>query len=262
LVVLFVVTSLTFISLDNRAALDPLKTGLREVTVPVTERLGGLFGGDDNSDLGRQLAQVQAERDAYLAENVKLKEEIKEVDQLKAQVKFQETHPEYTMVTARVINPDPTNLQKFITIDKGSADGIQIGMTVVDPNFYVGQVTKVEEHSSRVTLVIDSTARVGAQLQDNGAIGIVFGTWQSGGRAEMRHLDRGVKAKDGELVITATNEDVRTSRVPGNLVIGKVVGKPEVDNQTDTLTLQILPVVDFDKLKVVSIIMTDDSANS
>jgi rod shape-determining protein MreC len=262
LVVLFVVTSLAFIALDNRAALDPVKTGLREVTDPVADAFSGLIENEDPSALEAELAQVKAERDALLAENVNLRIENQEVEQLREQVRVQEAHPEWTLVTARVINTDPTNLQKFLVIDKGAADGIQKGMAVVDPNFYVGQVTDVEEHSATVTLVIDSSARVGAQLADSGAIGVVFGAWQSGGRAEMRHVARGTEPAKEELVITAINPDVQTNQVPGNLVIGKVVGNPQENNQSDTLTFEVLPVVEFDKLKVVSVIVANESPDS
>lgn len=262
LVVLFVVTSLAFIALDNRTALDPLKTGLREVTDPIADAFSGLVENEDPSALEAELAQVKAERDALLAENVSLQVENQEVDQLRELAGVQEEHPEREYVSARVINPDPTNLQKFIIIDKGSADGLRKGMAVVDPNYFVGQVTHVEEHWARVTLVIDSSAKVGAQLLDSGAIGVVYGDWQNGGRAEMRHVARGTTPKKEELVITAINPEVQTNQVPGNLVIGKVVSEPQVNNQGDTMTFEVLPVVEFDKLKVVSVIVSDESANT
>ncbi|MGH2559323.1 MAG: rod shape-determining protein MreC [Thermomicrobiales bacterium] len=262
LVVLFVVTSLAFIALDNRTALDPVQTGLREVTDPIADAFGGLIENEDQSELAAELARVTAERDALLAENVNLRIDNRETEQLREQVRVQEAHPEWTFVTARVINTDPTNLQKFIIIDKGSADGIEKGMAVVDPNFYVGQVTAVEEHSATVTLVIDASATVGAQFVDSGAIGVVFGTWQSGGRAEMRHVARGTQPNEDELVITAINPDVQTNQIPGNLVIGKVESNPQENNQGDTLTFQVLPVVEFEKLKVVSVIVADESSDS
>lgn len=262
LVVLFVATSLGFIALDNRAALDPLKTGLREVTVPITDTFNDFLDDEPDSDIERRLAQAEAERDALLAENARLRMENQEVGQLRELLRVQEERPEWSLTTARVVNPDPTNLQKFITIDKGSADGIEKGMAVVTPsNVYVGQVTLVEEQSARVTLIIDQTAQVGAQLLDTGAIGIVYGAWQQGGRAEMRHVDRGTAAEPEELVVTASNPDVRTSRVPGGIVIGKVAGEPVVDNQTDTLTLSVLPVADFDNLKVVAVIVGDQGGS-
>ncbi len=262
LAVLFVATSLAFIALDNRAALDPVKTGLREITDPISNAFGGLIDNENQSELAAELARVEAERDALLAENVNLRIDNQEVEQLREQVRVQEAHPEWTLVTARVINTDPTNLQKFIVIDKGSADGIKKGMAVVDPNYYVGQVTDVEEHSATVTMVIDSSASVGAQLLNSGAIGVVFGTWQSGGRIEMRHVSRGTTPEEEELVITANNPDVQTNQVPGNLIIGKVVGEPRENNQGDSVTLQVLPVVEFDKLRVVSIIVADESPDS
>ena len=47
------------------------------------------------------------------------------------------------MLQARVQTPDPTNQQKFLTIDKGSKNGVEVGMAVVaqGPN-YIGQVIK------------------------------------------------------------------------------------------------------------------------
>jgi rod shape-determining protein MreC len=259
LVVLFVATSLGFIALDNRAALDPLKTGLREITVPITDAFNDLVENDPDTEIEQQLAQVEAERDALLADNARLRMENQEVEQLRELLRVQEERPGWTLVTARVVNPDPTNLQKFITIDKGSVDGIEKGMAVVTPsNVYVGQVTLVEEQSARVTLIIDQSAQVGAQLLDGGAVGIVYGAWQQGGRSEMRHVDRGTEAKEGGLILTASNPDVRTSRVPGGIVIGKVTGEPTVDNQTDSLTLNVLPVADFDNLKVVAVVVVDE----
>ena len=38
LILLFVVTSVAFIVLDNQSALNPLKTGLRDLVNPITER--------------------------------------------------------------------------------------------------------------------------------------------------------------------------------------------------------------------------------
>ena len=64
LVVLFVVTSLGFIALDNRQALDPLKTGVHDLIVPVTDQLTSI-GEDspgDQTELQQQYDALQAER--------------------------------------------------------------------------------------------------------------------------------------------------------------------------------------------------------
>ena len=74
---------------------------------------------------------------------------------LERRLRVQEEHPDWELVTARVINPDPTSYQKYVTIDKGSADGITVGMAVVDPHNLVGIVADVTEHSAKVLLAID-----------------------------------------------------------------------------------------------------------
>ena len=202
---------------------------------------------------------MRRDRDALAAENARLRQLDVEIQQLRELLNVQETHPDWQLVTARVVSPDPANLQKFITIDKGSADGIRVGMAVVDPNFFVGLVTEVSENSAKVTLAIDATASVGAQLIETGAAGVAYGMWQQGGRIELRHVDRGIAPKPDEVVITASDTMVRTSLVPAGLIIGKVDGEPVLDNQTDSLTISILPVADLDNLEVVSVIvlMTD-----
>jgi rod shape-determining protein MreC len=267
LVVLFVISSFTFITLDNNSTLDPLKSGLHDSLVPVTDafdRIGG--GGESDSDLARELEQVKAERDALLAENANLKVENAEVQQLRELLDVKEDHPEWQLLSARVENTDPANQQKFIIINKGSKDGVQIGMAVTDPNIFVGQVVLVEEHQSRVMLAIDMSYKVGAQLQDSGADGVAYGMWQKQGRMELRHVDRDAKPKDQEWVVTADSStdssDVKTAKVPGGLIIGKVDGEPTLDNQTDSLTLKILPVAHFDNLKVVAVIMNTGESDT
>jgi rod shape-determining protein MreC len=256
LVILFVASSFTFITLDNSQALDPLKSGLHDSLVPVTDAFNKLGSrGQSDSDLAKELERTKNERDALLAENANLKVKASEVDQLRSLLDVKEEHPEWQLLSARVINPDPTSLEKFITIDKGSKDGIEVGMAVTSPNFFVGQVTEVEEHSARVTLAIDMSFKVGAKLADTGSDGIAYGMWQRQGRMELRHVDRDAKPEDQELVVTATSSDVKTAKVPGGLIIGKVDGDPKLDNQTDSLTIKILPVADFDNLKVVAVIV-------
>jgi rod shape-determining protein MreC len=262
LVVLFALTSISFIALDNRSALDPLKTALHDLVVPITDVLNGIGNGSD-SDLEQELARVKAERDAALAENARLKAAQKDVDKLQSILNVQESHAEWTLVTARVLGVDPLNLQKYVVIDKGSADGIKEGMAVIDPNYFVGQVIgPVGEHSAKVLLAIDASSTIGAQLMDSGADGIVYGRWQTGGRLELSYVHRSVQPKAGELVVTSTSAETRTVGVPGNLIIGIVEDDPERFNQGDSQTIAVLPASNFDNLSIVAVIVDDGDSNA
>lgn len=256
LVILFIVVAVGLIALDNSSTLDPLRSGLRNAVDPAISWIDKVTNRDsDQTPTEVQLAQVTRERDELLAENAQLKAQMESVAKLQAVLGVQEANTEWTLLAARVVNPDPTGLQKLVTIDKGSADGIRVGMAVTDPNYLVGVVTSVDEHSARVTLAIDASFAIGAQLLDTKGEGIAYGQWQNGGRMEMRHVSRDISPKDGETVVTS--ED--TAQIPSSIIIGRVTGSPTIDNQSDSQTIQILPATDFDNLSIVAVILSDGS---
>jgi rod shape-determining protein MreC len=260
LVVLFVLTSLTFIQLDNRRALDPIKEAAHTVVAPAVAAFNRVGGGDGvDSALERELAAVKAERDQLAAENAQLKAAVREVDQLRLQAKLQQERPTWKMLQARIQGSDPTNQQMFFTIDKGSTDGVGVGMAVVaqGPN-YIGQVTEVWERSAKVMLIIDVTQRVGARL-DSGPDGVVYGLSRRGGWLELRHLSREAQPQPGELVVTADNAALRTARVPGGLIVGRVDDRISRDEQGDTQTAHVIPLVNFDTVQVVTVVLTDEA---
>ncbi len=260
LVFMFVVLAVTLIALDNRHTLDPLKSGLNAVVSPAVNWINEVIDRDNPiSSVEVELQQVTDERDALLAENAQQQLQLEDVENLRDILDVQEANPGRELLAANVNNLDPTGLQKFITIDRGSRDGVEVGMAVIDPHYFVGLVTEVEENSSRVTLAIDATSAVGARLLNSKGVGVVYGRWQYGGRIELRHVDRSTVPQDGETVVTSDDTEARTARVPGGLIIGQVSGEPVLDNQSDSQTIQILPAADFDSLSIVAIIISDDS---
>jgi rod shape-determining protein MreC len=259
IIVVIVAASLGLLALDNQGLLDPIRTGLRQAMTPLDRMTDDLVrSGASDSELARENEALRQERDALAAEVARLTILEGEVEQLRAQLQVQEDNPDWTLVTARVSFSDPANLNKIITIDKGSADGIRKGMAVVDPHFFVGLVTDVSEHSAQITLAIDMTAVIGGEDLYSGASGNIYGMWQLGQRMEMRHIDRNSQIKDGDPIVTATNATYSTAMVPGGIIIGLVDGDPQLDNQGDSQTVSVLPAADFDNLDVVAVIVASD----
>jgi rod shape-determining protein MreC len=262
LVILFVSASVALIALDDRHTLDPLKTGLHNLVEPAVDWINEVTDrNDDPTSTEIELLEMTKERDQLQAENAQLKLELEDIEHLRQVLGVQEDHPEWRLLTANVINPDPTGLQKLVTIDRGSNDGVEVGMAVVNPYYLVGLVTEVEEESARVTLAIDATFSIGSKLLTSKGVGIVYGQWQTGGRMEMRHVSREVTPVEDELVVTSDEIDARTAKVPGGLIIGKVSGAPELDNQSDSQTIQVLPSTDFDDLSIVAVILSDEGGS-
>lgn len=256
LILLFVVTSVTFIVLDNQSALNPLKTGLRNLVNPVTDFVYDKTN-EAKPDEGEWEAKYHELEDRYAqleADYQRTKIVAEQVQSLQSMLNLIQTSPNVVLLPAQVISVDPTSTNKLIVINRGSADGVAVGMAVTDPNYYVGVVTKVDDHSAQVLLAIDSTHTVGTELDGTGSTGVAFGLWQQGGRIEMRYIDRNAQISPEQKVVTTCAPDIRTANMPCGLIVGKVSGQPDIDNEGDTQTVQIIPAADFDNLSFVAVI--------
>ncbi|NDC39180.1 MAG: rod shape-determining protein MreC, partial [Proteobacteria bacterium] len=87
-----------------------------------------------------------------------------------------------TPVVARVLAYDPSNWVQSITVNRGSGDGVQIGMAAMTSEGIVGQVTAVGLTSAKILLITDHSSGVDAVIQDSRARGIVEGA----GRKNLR----------------------------------------------------------------------------
>jgi len=256
-----VLVALFLMLLDSRNRLDGPKSLVVTIVSPLGETLTNLgervsnIGESGDRDLRQQLDDVTEERDRLLAENAELRELGREVEQLRDLLEFRQANPQLDLVTADVVGRDPSSREQYVIINQGSNAGVEVGMPVLSPHFLVGQVTEVEPDRSRVRLVIDSGFQTGARIQGVEAEGIVYGRWQFGERAIMRHVPVDVEIGTDALAVTSG----KTERVPAGLVIGKVmeVHRDEVQNET---TLDILPLVDFTELSSVTVITGESSA--
>jgi rod shape-determining protein MreC len=259
LIFLFVVVSTGLIMLDSQQRLDWLRSPASQIFSPVVwvfNQVGdgaSAIGSGNPTDIEAELEAVKQERDELLAENAELRILEEEVEQLRNQLDFQEAFPDLEPVPANVISEDPKGVERILIIDQGRDAGIRTGMAVVSPEFFVGQVTNVDDNRARVTLALDAAAQIGGMLLESGSEGVVYGRWQAGGLIEMRHIDSDAEVEVGELVVTSG----RTARVPAGLIIGQV-SEVELDVQADTQTVALTPMVDFRALQAVTVILSDD----
>src|SRR5699024_8650265 len=118
--------------------------------------------GEPTDPLEVQLATAEAERDDLRAENMLLQGQLDEQAVLLQTMQIQSDYTDREVLPARVLGTDPSGLQQKIIINRGSSDGVQEGMAVIDGDHFIGQITDVEEHRSSVLLITDANASVGA----------------------------------------------------------------------------------------------------
>ena len=212
LLVALVLVSLALILLSQGRNLQPVESFANSVFTPiqqaasnVTSTVGGWIDGfSRSSQLEDENKKLRIALDAVTAENARLQEVAREDEQLRAALKFQATRPEIQAVLANNIGGDPNGLSEMLTIDKGTASGIKVGMAVVSPGgIMVGEISAVKADRSSVMLITDVQSVIPVATQRTQTPGALEGQWQKGGNLLMTHVPRDSDIKKDDVVLTS-----------------------------------------------------------
>lgn len=156
-------------------------------------------------------------------------------------------------VAANVIGRSTTAWDQTITIDKGSEDGIDTGLTVMGSSGVVGMVVDTTENTATVRLITDPQSGAAAMVQSSRAEGIVTGSLE--GLLYLEDLDADADVEVGDIVVTS---GLGGSYVSG-LVIGTVV---KVESQAGDTSIRavVSPNEDASTLEEVLVVFSVGSS--
>ncbi|MCC7449649.1 MAG: rod shape-determining protein MreC [Anaerolineae bacterium] len=200
-----------------------------------------------NADLERALVNFQAEI-------VELREIKADYARLAPLVNFAGMNPDRQYLAATVIARDTTGLLRSITIDRGSRDGIIVGMPVVTELGLIGRVYKVAAANAQVQLVTDMNSYVNARMQTSRGEGSIVGT--ASGDLRMTFIPLNDEVKDGDSVVT--------SGIGGKFPRGILIGQVKHTRLDDTKLFQeaqVQSLVDFSRLEIVLVITSFQPAD-
>ncbi|WP_165836364.1 rod shape-determining protein MreC [Taibaiella soli] len=156
---------------------------------------------------------------------------------------------EYHYRTARVINNSVTSANNYLTIARGSEDGIEKNMTVISSNGLVGRVENVSKHFATVLSMLNVKQPVSAKLKEGTTFSVV--NWE-GERPDvllMKGIAQEIKVKNNDSVYTTGYSQY----LPANILIGTVF-KKEILKKDNTQQLSIRPATNFRNLQYVYVI--------
>ena len=168
----------------------------------------------ENEALRKQVSQMEElarEADSVAREN----------DRLRDILDMQRTHEEYVLVDAYIIAWSSTDWTNTITINRGTASGIEVGMcAITSDKEVVGVVTQADPDSAVVKTVLDSSLEVSATIASSGYNGMVTGDYISGRKdmLRMKYLPSSAVIRNNDQVVTSGS-----AVYPRNLVLGTVV---------------------------------------
>lgn len=238
----------------------------QQVTSDMTAVLGRAFSTPINA-INRFFSNVNTLQDTF-EENQRLKQEIDQIaetqaeistlkadnERLKEELDLQATLTDFTYLTGSVIARNPDMWIDQVIIDRGSSDGLEIGMSVMSNNGLAGRVTDVNPTSSKVTLLTttdDTAVLTSAEiiLEDETIFGVINGYDTNRNQLIM---DQIIAESDIEL-----GTDVVTSGmgglVPRGLLVG-TVAEVALDSHGLGQRVFIEPATNFKDIRYVTII--------
>lgn len=156
---------------------------------------------------------------------------------------------QYEYITAKVINNSINKRNNYITISKGSADGIAKNMGVISPDGVVGIVVYVSEHFSLIQSVLHKDTKISAMLADNKTTGTLqWGDDLDPHSAQLVNVSNNVKPHLGERVVVS-----HYSLFPEGIAVGKV-SSLHTKSGGFFLNMEVTLATDFGKLQYVYVV--------
>ena len=185
---------------------------------------------EDNQNLKNKIDQLTANKLNYLFlenENKRLKEIVGENTSISEGI------------VSRVLIDKDGKFLKSIILNKGSKDGIKIGMVVLDKSFLIGQIIEVNYTTSRAILISDLNSNIPVVIEPGSFQSILSGTGKDYGI---------IKYSKKELNLDE-NSIVYTSGSGGNFRSGLPIGI--INNQIDKFAVEFFS--DLSQLSYVKI---------
>ena len=221
----------------------PVQYAFSRLVKGIAHRVEALANVQQLDERKRELEDTVSQ---LMLRTIELEEAKIELETLREHLEFKEANPEYDMLAAEVIGYDPTNLVRFLIIDRGADDGIEQDMPVISSRGLVGRIAEVNARWSKVLLLVDPSSSVNAMIQRSRATGVVQG--RTGRDLVMRYVPQGEPIQEGDIIIT--------SGLGGNFAKHLVIGQVTKVRQNDVEMFQeaeIRSAVEFYRLELVMV---------
>ena len=201
----------------------------------------------ENEELRTQLADAQQNLN-----QVQLNQE--ELDNLKSLYDMDQNYADYDKIAANVIGKDAGNWFSVFLIDRGSNDGITVGMNVLADGGLAGIVIQVGPNYAKVRSIIDDNSNVSARNLSTSDLCVVSGSLKTMNESSLIDFDdlrdKEDQAKVGDQIVTSNISDMFLEGIP----IGYITDiKTDCNNLTKSG--HIATIVDFEHLDDVFVIL-------
>ncbi|RGL07547.1 MULTISPECIES: rod shape-determining protein MreC [Collinsella] len=256
---------LTFYVREGEAGvIHSIRSGVNTVATPV--RMVGAVVATPFNAIGNvftnlsapqeTLSELKKQNEELTSELAQLTEAEKTAERLESLLGLQSTY-NLQSTAARIIGTTGDAWSQTVTIDKGSANGFEIGMPVCNSGGVIGQIIEVSAATSTVRLINDENSGVSAMVQSTRAQGILQG--QPDGTLMLSYVPADADVKVGDVIITSG----LGGRFPKGLPLGTVSSVSRAANATYyTIVVRAISTAESNEEVLVITSLTDEQAAS
>jgi rod shape-determining protein MreC len=201
---------------------------------------------------------LKSENEDLLDRNIALKQQIDNLERYISEMQVDSTElssvrtlapTDYEMFSASVVNNSINKKDNYITINKGTRDGIKPEMGVIDRNGVVGIVYKTSAHYSLVISLLNSNSNINCKIANSDYFGYLNWEGDDSRYAILHDLPRHAKFTLGDTIVTSGHSRV----FPEGVIVGTI---DDIADSNDGLSyyLKIALASDFGKLSSVRVI--------
>ena len=178
----------------------------------------------------------------------------KENERLKEQLGFSISMDEKN-IPAQIISRNLDNAYSYLTIDKGSVNGIKKNMTVVafqnGNQGLVGKVIQVGTFTSQIMPIYNIKNIVSVRIQNTRDLGLVNGLGTQNQPLLLQHIRKRVmeELSYGDVVVTSGENDNYMRDIP----VGTITKITALDYNS-SLNIELTPIIDFARLENVIVV--------
>lgn len=160
---------------------------------------------------------------------------------------------QFDFISAKVVSNSIDLQTNFITINRGSADGVKAGMAVINDLGVVGKVKITSEHFSVVTSILNIDLMISALMKRTGYFGTI--QWDGGAdpdHIKLKYIPLHVKPMVGDTIVSSGYSGV----FPEGIMIG-TIARINPSPETSFHDLDVKLSQDFRKLSFATVIRSN-----
>ncbi len=224
----------------------PAVKGANSFASSVKEFVLRLFGA---RDVDKEYEQLKLRVMQLETANEILQDIQWENTRLRELLEYEVAFPDYDYIPARVIGREKGSWFFYFSLNRGSNDGVEKNMTVVNDKGLVGTVIEVTPGTCKVMAIIDRTSAISVVIENTRDQAMLHGASDPESNAalcELYYLPKESEVVPGSKVVTSDFDNISLK----GIAVGTI---GEVGRGGDT-TATVIPYVDFAHLDYVLII--------